>query len=71
MIMTRSGKIIFAETKGEHLKNDDSREKIELGRAWRTAAGSQYRYYMVFRDEENLLPGAVSMSQFVETIKAL
>lgn len=71
MIMTQSGKIIFAETKGEHLKNDDSREKIELGRAWRTAAGSQYRYYMVFRDGENLLPGAVSMSQFVETIKAL
>lgn len=71
MIMTQSGKVIFAETKGEHLKNDDSREKIELGRAWRTAAGSQYRYYMVFRDGENLLPGAVSMSQFVETIKAL
>ena len=71
MIMTQSGKIIFAETKGEHLKNDDSREKIELGRAWRAAAGNQYRYYMVFRDGENLLPGAVSMSQFVETIKAL
>ena len=31
MIMTKSGKIILAETKGEHLKNDDSREKIELG----------------------------------------
>lgn len=71
LIMTQSGKLICAETKGEHLKNDDSREKIELGRAWRTAAGSQYRYYMVFRDGENLLPGAVSMSQFVETIKAL
>ena len=71
MIMTQSGKVIFAETKGEHLKNDDSREKIELGRAWRTAAGTQYRYYMVFRDGENLLPGSVSMSQFVETIKAL
>lgn len=71
LIMTQSGKLICAETKGEHLKNDNSREKIELGRAWRTAAGSQYRYYMVFRDGENLLPGAVSMSQFVETIKAL
>lgn len=71
MIMTNSGKIILAETKGEHLKNDDSREKIDLGAAWRNAAGSQYRYYMVFRDEENLPHGAVSMRGFVETIRAL
>ncbi len=71
MVMTKSGKIIFAETKGEHLKNDDSRDKIALGQAWRNAAGSQYRYYMVFRDGDNLLPGAVSLSQFIETVKAL
>ena len=32
----QSGKLICAETKGEHLKNDDSREKIALGQAWRT-----------------------------------
>ena len=71
MIMTQSGKIILAETKGEHLKNDDSRDKIALGDAWRHAAGSQYRYYMVFRDGDYLLPGAVSMSQFVEMVRAL
>lgn len=71
MIMTKSGKIILAETKGEHLKNDDSQEKIELGTAWRNAAGNQYRYYMVFQDEENLPHGAVSMGQFLETVKAL
>ena len=71
MLMTESGKIIFVETKGEHLKNDDSREKIALGDAWRHAAGNKYRYYMVFEGEDNLLPGAVSMSQFVETVKAL
>ena len=69
--MTHSGRIILVEPKGEHLKNDDSREKIELGRAWKNAAGSQYRYYMVFRDGDNLLPGAVSMSQFVELVKEL
>ena len=71
LIMTQSGKLICAETKGEHLKNDDSREKIALGQAWRTAAGKDYRYYMVFENEENLLPGAVSMSQFIDTVKAL
>ena len=71
LIMTQSGKIICAETKGDHLKNDDSLEKIALGAAWRMAAGSNYRYYMVFENEENLLPGAVSMSQFIDTIEAL
>ena len=71
LIMTQSGKLICAETKGEHLKNDDSREKIALGQAWRTAAGKDFRYYMVFENEENLLPGAMSMSQFIDTIKAL
>ena len=71
LIMTQSGKLICAETKGEHLKNDDSREKIALGQAWRTAAGKDYRYYMVFENDENLLPGAVSMSQFIDTVKAL
>ena len=50
---------------------DDSREKIALGQAWRTAAGKDFRYYMVFENEENLLPGAVSMSQFIDTIKEL
>ena len=71
LIMTKSGKLICAETKGEHLKNDASREKIALGQAWRTAAGNDLRYYMVFENEENLLPGAVSMSQFIDTVKAL
>ena len=71
MVMTQSGKVIMVETKGEHRKNDDSRDKIELGRAWAQAAGSQYRYYMVFREEENLLPGAVSIRQFVEIVKKL
>ena len=71
IVMTQSGKIILVEPKGEHLKNDKSREKIELGRAWKNAAGSQYRYYMVFKNDDNLLPGAVSLSQFVELVKEL
>ncbi len=71
ILMTEKGKIVLVETKGEHLKNDDSRDKIELGRVWSSAAGNQYRYYMVFREEENLLPGAVSMREFVEIVKKL
>ena len=32
MIMTQKGSVVLAETKGEHLKNDDSRQKVKLGR---------------------------------------
>ena len=71
IIRTEKGKLICAETKGEHLKNEDSREKIELGMAWSSHAGSQFRYYMVFKEENNLPKGAVSMSQFLEIIKVL
>ena len=69
--MTNSGKVLLVETKGDQLENAASREKIKLGRAWQNAAGSQYRYYMVFENDENLLPGAMSMSQFIDTVKAL
>lgn len=71
IIMTKSGKIILAEPKGKPYKNPEEQQKNELGRAWRNAAGNQYRYYMVFRDGDNLPGGAVSMSQFVELVRAL
>lgn len=71
MIMTERGKVIFAETKGDHLKNENSREKIDLGALWSSYAGSQYRYFMVFEKEADLPKGAVSMSKFVEIISAL
>ena len=71
IICTEKGKMICAETKGDHLKNDDSREKIDLGMAWSNLSGNQFRYYMVFKDENDLPKGAVSMSRFLEIVKAL
>ena len=71
LIMTKSGKLICAETKGDHLKNDDSREKIALGQAWSSHAGSQFRYYMVFMEDNNLPTGAVNMRRFAEIVAAL
>ena len=71
LIMTEKGKVILAETKGEHLKNDDSREKIDLGAMWSGHAGNQYRYFMVFEKDADLPKGAISMSKFVEIVAAL
>jgi len=71
IVKTNNGKIILIETKGEHLKNDDSQAKLELGRQWSKTAGPNYRYYMVFRDEENLMDGAKSIKQFLEIVRDL
>lgn len=71
IVKTNSGKTILVETKGEHLKNDDSQAKLELGLQWSKAAGPNYRYYMVFRDEENLMDGAKSIKQFLEIVRDL
>ena len=71
LICTEKKKIICAETKGDHLKNDDSRERIDLGAAWSNLAGNHFHYYMVFKDENDLPKGAVSMSRFLEIVKAL
>ena len=35
------------------------------------SAGSQFRYYMVFQEENDILKGAVSMRRFVEIVAAL
>lgn len=71
IIMTQKGYIIFVETKGEHLKNDDSRQKVRLGRAWQNKAGDRYRYHMVFRDTDTLIDGVYGMTQFFNILNGL
>ena len=65
---------IIAEVIGkayETLKNEDTKDKINLGKAWSARAGGQFRYYMVFREDTDLPQDAVSMSRFLEIVKAL
>ena len=71
IIMTEKGTVVLAETKGEHLKNDNSRQKVRLGRAWQNAAGQRFRYYMVFRDTDALPEGVVNISGFPEILRKL
>lgn len=71
IIMTQKGNIVLVETKGEHLKNDDSAKKARLGRAWQNVAGKGYRYYMVFRDTDPKEDGMVSMSDFLKRLQNL
>lgn len=71
VVMTTSGTIVVVETKGEHLKNDDSNRKIRLGRAWANMSGNGYRYYMVFEDGVTPPDGAVTLSELVRILEKL
>lgn len=64
LAMTQSGTVLAVETKGEMLKNDDSRDKLELGNIWANASGDRYRYFMVFAHDPLDGPGSYSIGEF-------
>ena len=71
MVMTKSGRLILVEAKGDYLDGDDSKTKLKLGRRWQAQAGSNYRYFMVFKDKKLGLDGAYTMDNFLDVIKNL
>ena len=71
MVMLDNDQIIFAETKGDHLDNDDTAWKAKLGKEWAQRAGDRYKYFMVFDDKDELVDGVVSMSRFVDIVNRL
>ena len=70
IVMTHSGRIILVEPKGEHLKNDDSREKSSWDGPGRMLLGVSTATIWCSGTETTFC-GAVSMSQFVELMKEL
>ena len=71
IVMLHSGKVLMVETKGDHLDNDESKEKAKIGDQWAKLAGKQYKYYMVFETKQPDYPGAYSMERFMEIVKGL
>ena len=69
--MTKSGKLLMIETKGDHLDNEESRLKAKIGHQWDSLAGAKYRYFMVFETKSPEYPGAYSYDRFMEIIQAL
>ena len=61
----------MVETKGDHLDNPESKEKIEAGLEWASLAGRQYRYFMVFETKDPGYKGSYSFDGFMEIIKEL
>jgi type III restriction enzyme len=48
MLLTKSGKILLVESKGDNLDNSDSTNKLKLGKYWEGKSGSNFKYFMVF-----------------------
>jgi len=69
--MTRNGILLLIEPKGDHLENTESRQKVEIGRQWQYHAGPKYRYYMVFREKDLGVDGAVHFDRFMEIVRGL
>ncbi len=71
IIMTKSGKLILIEAKGDYLDGDDSKAKLELGRKWQEQAGHNYRYFMVFENKELGMDGAYTLDKFADIMKEI
>lgn len=71
IVMTNSGRLLMVETKGDHLDNDESREKANIGTKWDKLTDRQFRYFMVFQTKQPDYPGAYSYDRFMEIVKGL
>lgn len=71
LVMTTRGTLVAVEPKGGHLKNDDSRRKLRLGKKWAELAGGNVRYYMVFQDDVTPLDEALTSSKFFDILEQL
>ena len=72
--MTTSGKILMIEPKGDFLENTESLNKVAIGRTWQALANKpldRYRYYMVFRDKDLRVDGAVHFNRFMEIVRGI
>ncbi len=69
IVSMKSGNIILVETKGDHLVNEDSKNKIWLGNKWADLAGKKYHYFMVFQTKE--VEGAITVKQLLQYLNEL
>ena len=71
VVYFQSGMIALVEAKGDHLGNEDSQRKLELGRRWQSAAGRKLRYFMVFNESALPGPGSYTLADIVSVLKEL
>jgi type III restriction enzyme len=67
--VSKSGKIIIIETKGDDRDNSDSAAKCRLGNKWAELAGKEFMYFMVF--DKRAIDGAYTVEKAKELIRQL
>lgn len=71
LVMTKSGKLVLIEYKGDDRDNSNSARKLKLGRKWQAQCGQNYRYFMVFKNRDFGIDGAYTLDQFVAIMREL
>ena len=69
IVVSKSGKIIIVETKGDDRDNSDSAAKCRLGNKWAELAGKDFLYFMVFDKKD--IAGAYTVDKAKELIKQI
>lgn len=69
LVVTKRGKALLVEVKGDDRDNSDSLRKLKLGEAWANKAGNDFRYFMVF--ESNPIQGAFRLDDLVRIVSEL
>lgn len=62
------GVLMAIETKGGHLKGDDTKNKLALGTRWADMAGRDFRYFMVFANEALDMTNSFTIAEFSREI---
>lgn len=63
VVMTRTGKIVFIESKGKPLDGTDSQDKASMSEIWESLAGPGFKYYMVFDVEQPKIKQAITLRE--------
>jgi type III restriction enzyme len=69
IVLTKSGKVVIIETKGDDRDNSDSAAKCRLGNKWAELAGKDFFYFMVF--DKKAIEGAYTVDKAKELIRQL
>lgn len=69
IVRMKSGITLLIETKGDHLDNTDSADKISLGNKWADLAGDKFKYFMVFQSKK--IENAINMKTLLQYLDKL
>ena len=71
VLMTKTGKLVFIESKGMHLDGDDSGKKSDMGEIWDNLTGPNFRYFMVFKSKDSRVEKSIALPELSDILEQL